>query len=158
MSPSDESLLRWLPGGVGALFVVLGLVFVVVGIRTAQAGRRFAAKAERTTGTCVELLYRSSSSSDGSTSGGWAPRMAFRTLDGRPVEAVSRVWSSPAAVRVGREAPVLYDPDDPRDFRVDNVRGSGGCIPPAFIAMGSLATIVGLAVLGVLGFLSGALR
>jgi len=157
MSPPDDSLVRYVPGGVGALFVVLGLFFVVVGIRSAQAGRRFAAKAERTTGTCLELVYRSSSSSDGSTSGGWAPRMAFRTLDGRPVEAVSRVWSSPAAVRVGREAPVLYDPDDPRDFRVDNLRGSGGCIPPAFIVMGSLALVVGVVVLVVGGFLSTAL-
>ncbi len=158
MSAGDETLFRWIPVGVGAIFVVVGLVFVVVGVRTARAASRFRAKAERSTGTCLELVYRSSSSTSGSSgSGGWAPRMAFRTLDGRPVEATSRVWSSPAAVRVGREAPVLYDPDHPADFRVDNLRGSGGCIAPVFVVLGSVATLVGLGVLFLGGVLANAL-
>lgn len=141
---------KWIPVLVGGGFAVFGVFFVVMGVRMARANSRFRARAESTTGTCVDLVYRHSSSShDSSSTGGWAPRMVFRTLDGQQIEATSPVWSSPAAVRRGHTAPIVYDPAEPQDFRVDNLRGSGGCIAPVFIAMGSVFALVGLTVVGI---------
>jgi hypothetical protein len=109
------------------------LVFGVIGLLPAVAGgilirntRAFRRTALRTHGQVVRLrMQYTRSSTKGRPGRVFYPTLSFTTQDGLPVVAESNFGSNPPAAEEGAIVPVLYDPNNPRRVRVDNLRGSG---------------------------------
>jgi hypothetical protein len=147
----DPSMMFWfLP----VLFSGIGILFLVVGVRGAASNRAFMRRAQRVQGQVVELRHRWSSSSDGGSSSSWHPVLAFTTADGRRVQAESPIGSSPAPTGQGDWVPVLYDPANPGDVRVDTGMGRGSFVWGLFSVIGAVFALIGLAWLGGMGWFS----
>lgn len=104
----------------GALALVRGIVLLVgVGLLVGavwswQRTDAFVAAATAVHGTVIGL--ESSRSNDGGTT--YRPRVRFQAADGRTVEFVSGLGSSPPAYELGEVVPVLYRADDPQGAEI----------------------------------------
>ena len=78
--------------------------------------RRDIAVAASADGVVIDLI--ASRDSDGDVS--YYPRVRFMTPAGEPVEFTGSVGSRPATFDIGEAVAVLYDPDDPRDARINS--------------------------------------
>lgn len=125
-------------------FVVVGLLFVVLGLLQVRSGRRFRAVARQVPGVVTALSYRSDSDGGGC----YYPVLRFATVEGRPVDTVSFVGRSPAPARVGDHVQVLYDPADPRRARLPGFAFEVVAI--TCVVMGLAAVAVGLGAAAVL--------
>lgn len=163
-SPSVDSFLTPL----GAIFAGVGLVFLLIGIGLARSGRRFSRHAERTQGTVVGFAATTHSGSIGgdaapggeatltpiaSPEGGlvYRPTVVFTTRDGSEVRATSPFGGNPRPGRRGDTVRVLYDPLNPRRFRVDSGVGRGTCLAVALMLFGGVFAAIGVAVLVLAG-------
>jgi hypothetical protein len=102
---------------IGAIFGVLGLVLLGVGIALAISTAGFQASAERADGTVVALTERTSTNSSGRRSTEWYPTVEF-TVDGRVYSFDSSVGTNPPGYTEGDTVSVAYDPDDPSDAQI----------------------------------------
>ncbi|MBO2464812.1 DUF3592 domain-containing protein [Actinomadura sp. LCR2-06] len=73
--------------------------------------------------------------------------LEFRTADGREIRTRTDVggWFPR---REGREVPVLYDPEDPEQVRIDDFRGRGNFDDLFFAVGGAAFAVIGLSALG----------
>jgi len=141
---------------IGAGFGGLGLLFVVIGIAMLVSKRRFGRYSERAEGTIVGLRA-------GAMAGAWrvpgttiqasanpdpasfyVPTVRFTTAGGRQIEAESRLGTNPAPGHVGDSVRLHYDPRRPERFRVDSVSRTGGRVAIGLILMGGLFATVGI--------------
>ena len=102
------------------LFVVVPVVFVIVGlgvvgsgIRAILAARRFLTVAQQVTGTVSDHRYRVHRRSDSHDHVVTVPVLRFTTRTGQRVEAEQAIALRRAAPERGAEVGVLYDPVDP---------------------------------------------
>ncbi len=142
------------PELIPVFFCVLGLIFAAFGIGALVRARRFAARASRATGTVVDVTTRwynpNAFNTTGSFSarGGWLrfPVVRYETAEGRPVTFTSRTGTSPSPYKPGRQVPVLYDPANPRDARINTFMMTG-LLPGCFVAFGAFFVVLSGAIL-----------
>lgn len=132
--------------GVALAFVVVGGLFVVVGVGMGRGQSRFKANAARAAGTVTDLRSRSTGDHD---TGGviWVPVVKFTTADGRTVEAETSGGSNVKRYKPGQPIEVLYDPANPADARVPD--WGTNIIQGVFIAMGGVFVVIGLAIVAI---------
>src|ERR1700751_4615392 len=120
------------------LVFVVGLIFVVGGGCGIHQYRRLNRTGERVPGTVVDLRWRSRSSSgpDGGSFRVCHPVLAFRTLDGRDIQAETGVGSSRVIAQPGEQVPVIYDPRNPAKAEINTRAGRPVWLPVIFIMAG----------------------
>ncbi len=166
MIPVLSSFVGDHPEIIPAIFCAVGLIFVALGVIMLVRARRFARRAVRTTGDVVDLARRWSnpggpgnldslgnSDSLGNTGGLgstgsylYFPVVRFATADGQAVQFQSSTGTSWRSRRVGQTVPVLYNPANPRDARIDTFMATG-CLPVGFIVFGAVFVALGGAIL-----------
>jgi hypothetical protein len=105
-SPAKGSVLNRDVTGLGLVLLVLVLLAIsTLTVWVWNRDRAFVERAGRATGTVV----RNPSS----------PVIRFETSKGAPVEFRSSVTSSPPRYALGQRVAVLYDPEEPRNARID---------------------------------------
>jgi hypothetical protein len=70
--------------------------------------------------------------------------LAFQTLDGQPVETVTRMGRRRPIVQPGDQVPVVYDPRRPNRAEIDTRKGRATWIPVALGLLGLALIAVGL--------------
>ena len=101
----------WILGPLG-LAILAGALYLLVTTGV------FVASAARARGKVTDLVE--SRSNDGS--GTWHPVVSF-DVRGESFTFQSKFGSRPAPYDIGDAVDVLYDPDDPRNARIDSFRG-----------------------------------
>lgn len=134
----------WALLAIPVLFVVLGVVFAVIGTRMLRGSRRFRAVARTAPGVVTGLRYRHS----GESSGSWVPVLRFTTATGVEVETEARS-SVHRRTQEGQAVVVLYDPQRPLSADVEGAGRGSGLVSGLFVAMGSGFAVVGVVVLAV---------
>jgi hypothetical protein len=119
MARSSSDQARW------ALFILLGvgLLFLVGGGIWAWKTWAFTGRARHTKGKIERLEVRldtSRSRSRDPDSPTYAPVFSFRDTEGRHHLVTSAVSHGKSPYEPGQEVPVLYDPDDPENARLDS--------------------------------------
>ncbi len=95
---------------VGLLF---GGAMLIAALLLAQHTRSFVARARHAPGEVVELVPHQSSNSTT-----YAPAVRFIAADGRAIQFVSSISSSPPAYSVGERVDVLYLPGEPERAKI----------------------------------------
>ncbi|MCP1315815.1 MULTISPECIES: DUF3592 domain-containing protein [unclassified Halomonas] len=98
------------------VFILVGAALLVLAVSLFQQSRAFHAKADSTEGRVVELVE--SRSQDSTT---YRPVVTFTTDDGTRVQFTSREGSNPPRYAPGERVEVLFDPDNPRNARLDGL-------------------------------------
>jgi hypothetical protein len=127
------------------LILLAGLVIAVLGVLVIRQNRRLTRTGQRVTGTVTDLRWHSHS--DQSSRGGYTTYhavLAFRTLEGREVEAVTRNGSREIIARAGEQVPVIYDPRDPTRAEIDTPAGRAHWWPPLVAGGGLVLTVIGI--------------
>jgi hypothetical protein len=107
-------------GRMRVLAVVIGLGFVVVGLIGLRAYLPFPGRRDRSNWPEVEgRILGVSELPDPDLHVLHRPRVAFRTLEGRDVDAWSRNTTYDISRRIGGPISVHYNPATPEDFWVD---------------------------------------
>jgi len=99
---------------IGSIFAFVGLMFVALSIFVWLHTYTFMQTAQVTTATGLLLSYRA-----GYKSGGYAAVFRFKTFDGRSVEVEENLRTNPPQFQVGELVDVLYNPEDPRQARIN---------------------------------------
>ncbi|MEV0616422.1 DUF3592 domain-containing protein [Nonomuraea sp. NPDC050404] len=106
---------------VGAIFGLIGLVLLGVGIVLAASTATFLASAQRADGTVVAMTERTTttrgSGGQARSSTSWYPTVEF-TIDGRRYSFQSSTGTNPPSYREGDGVEVAYDPGNPSDARI----------------------------------------
>src|SRR5690606_8041543 len=126
---------------VGSLLIVMALVLFVTGWQATSEMRRFLMVAERTTGEVVghEAFDREART----------PRERFRIVGSYATAAGTRVRFRTVAsygeppYAVGERVPVLYNPEDPFQARIDTAMDT---VVPLVIWGGAVLLVAGLGV------------
>ncbi len=132
-------------------FCALALFFVAYGIWALIQAHRFAATASRATGTVVDAktawVDPGGPGPIGNT-GGWLrfPVVRYQTASGQMVTFRSRTGTQPSPYKVGQQVPVLYNPADPRDARI-NTFVMTRLLPGFFVAFGAFFFVMGIVIL-----------
>lgn len=130
--------------GVPVIFALVGSVFVVLGLRSASALRRFRRTARSAPGVVLDLVLGLIGTS-GDPSYVYFPIVRYSLPDGRVVDFRSPQGSAPAAVRKGQQVTVLYDPADPSNARLEGIL-AGGCLSSLFVVLGGAFILLGVAI------------
>ena len=101
------------------IFVVIGAGLLVAAVGSFQSTQGFIASADVTTGVVVDLERRESRDSDGNRSVTYYPVVQYRLPSGGTRQFRSSTGSNPPSYRQGQEVEVLYQPDNPRDARIN---------------------------------------
>jgi len=131
---------------VTVLFTLIGVAMLIGGVFMFNRTRRFTQRSVATTGTVVELLLesRSSTSAGRRTVGhSYYPLIRFKTKSGQVVEFKSSFGSNPPSYVVGARVPILYDPDNPHRAEINSFMSLWmGVI--ILLALGGIFTAVGV--------------
>lgn len=133
---------------VAVLFILVGLTFIIAGVRARRSSRQFASVAVRAPGTVTELRWRKIVRGH-TGGGGWFPVLRFATADGRHVHTEAIFGRMPAPARPGDSVSVLYDPADPTRAALEG-HTNGALTGTIGIILGSLFVALGLGILGIL--------
>lgn len=141
---SDHRTISLLLIGAPVIFGLVGSVFVVIGLRSGAALRRFRRTAERAPGVVLDLVLQLSG---GRQDPSWLyfPIVRYSLADGRVVDFKSPQGSAPAAVRKGQQVTVLYDPANPINARLEGIL-SGGCLYGFFVVFGAVFVLLAMAI------------
>ncbi|GAC1470417.1 MAG: hypothetical protein PVS3B2_14890 [Candidatus Dormibacteraceae bacterium] len=120
------------PPVVGAFCLPLGVLAVVWLAFALRENRRYMRRAHRASGVVHGLTKQTY----GSRSALFFPVVRFTTDRGVSVSAESKTGRNESAYRIGQSVFVLYDPDDPKDLRIDTFSSRWiGVFIPAFFAL-----------------------
>lgn len=125
-------------GIVGVIFAMIGFLMLFGGGLWAHSVSNFKERAILVEGEVIDLVSRS-----GSDSTTYAPKYRFVVNEQQVYTVVSRSSSNPPAYDIGEKVPVLYDPADPMDARIDGFLGLW--FGPTLLAgMGTVFALVSL--------------
>jgi uncharacterized protein DUF3592 len=119
------------------LLSVVGLIFVVGGGLGIHQYRRLNRTGERVPGTVVGLRWRTRPAGpDGGSVRVCHPVLAFRTLDGRDIQAETGAGHSRVIAQPGEQVPVIYDPRNPAKAEINTRAGRPAWLPVIFVMAG----------------------
>lgn len=131
---------------VGVVFTVVGIGALVGGIFWGMRTKAFIATAERAQGRVIELVAKQD---DDGTS--YSPKVQFTAKDGATIEFTSSISSRPPSHQEGDVVGVLYQPDAPRNAKIDEFMELwfgplivGGVFGVVFSLVGILVTLSGI--------------
>jgi len=139
-SPVDQ--FARIVGGVGLVFLVVGVALVAVARITRRRRAGFAARANTAPGKVVDNVWRDVGRSTEVSLLAF-PRLRYRLPDGTVVEQLSFEGASPPVARKGSTVAVLYDPADPRRARIAQDGVVHRALPTFFVVMGCLLAVLG---------------
>lgn len=125
---------------IGVLFVLIGIAILIGGAVAAVKQVRKSGRGVEATGTVVDLVKRVFNPG---SAGVYCPVVDFTTASGQPVRFESQFGSVPAGHRVGESIEVRYDPADPQKAEVDSTTVNW-FVPGCTIGMGLLFLVMGL--------------
>jgi hypothetical protein len=120
------------------VLVLAGVGLLFLGVHLHQKTAAFLARAVRAPGVVMEMA--TNHSSDGGDT--YAPVVEFEH-DGRKYTFKDTISSNPPSYRRGQAVGVLYDPDQPRDARIDRGRWNKA-VPILIGGFGGLLCLLGL--------------
>ena len=123
------------------LFLLAGLLIAALGIIIVRQNRRLTRTGQRVTGAVTDLRWHSHAKQGGGGYTTYHAVLAFRTLDGQEVEAVTRNGGRKIIARPGEQVPVVYDPRRPDRAEIDTRAGRASWFPVFY-------SLVGLAIVG----------
>src|ERR1700687_621063 len=140
----------------GGLLLV-GVVFVIIGVSVLIAGGVALLKQARKSGSGLEATRRVvdlvSRVFNAGSAGVYCPVVECTTANGQRVRFESQFGTMPAAHRVGQSIAVRYDPSDPQKAEVDSATANWfapGCMIAmglGFLGMGIVFLVIGIVVL-----------
>jgi len=121
-----SKVLRWmniitaLSVASAGIFLLLGLMFVGVGLWSYHDTDQFAQTARSSQGTVIELVRSSEKDSDGfqRSSSALCPVIEFTDYQGNNIEFQLTMCSYPPRYRQGERIEVLYAPDNPHHAKL----------------------------------------
>jgi len=120
------------------ILVLAGVGLLFLGVHLHKKTGEFLAKAVRAPGVVVEMA--TNHSSDGADT--YAPVVDFEH-QGRKYTFKDTISSNPPSFRRGEAVGVLYDPDQPRDARIDRGRWNKA-VPILIGGFGALLCLIGV--------------
>ncbi len=141
-SPVDQ--LARILGGVGLVFLVVGVALVAFTRINRRRRAAFAARAQTAPGEVVDNVWRDVGRSTEVTLLAF-PRLRYRLPDGTVVEQLSFEGASPPVARPGSTVEVLYDPADPRRARIAQDGSVHRALPTFLVVMGAIFAVLGAA-------------
>jgi hypothetical protein len=120
------------------ILVLAGIGLLFIGVHLHQKTAAFLARAVRAPGVVVEMA--TNHSSDGADT--YAPVVEFEH-EGRKYTFKDSISSNPPSRRRGEPVGVLYDPDQPRDARIDRGRWNKA-VPILIGGFGALLCLFGV--------------
>lgn len=113
--------LGWRGLGWLGVFPLVGALMLIAAIAVGVAQQRFRVHAVQAQGTVIDHRVSHSDSSESGSGGSdtYCPIVRF-AVDGREIEFVGKVCSSPPSNDVGDPVVVLYRPGEPDDARLDS--------------------------------------
>ena len=126
------------------LFLLAGLLIAVLGVIIVRQNRRLTRTGQRVTGTVTDLRWHSHATQNGGGYTTYHAVLAFQTLDGREVEAVTRNGSRQIIAPPGEQVPVIYDPRRPDRAEIDTRAGRSTWWPPLVAVAGLAMTVYGV--------------
>ena len=120
------------------ILVLAGVALLFLGVHLHQKNAAFLARAVRAPGVVVEMA--TNHSSDGGST--YAPVVEFEH-EGRKYTFKDSISSNPPSYRRGEAVGVLYDPDQPRDARIDRGRWNKA-VPILIGGFGALLCLFGV--------------
>lgn len=103
-------------GALGAIFLIVGVPFLIIGIVTVISTLNFLQGAQKTSGTVAAII--SYTDSDGDLL--YKPKVIFTTLDGKQIEYVPNTGSNPSTHREGDTIAVYYKAANPQNAKIDS--------------------------------------
>ncbi len=94
----------------------------------------------QTTGTVVDLVYRTTASARSNII---CPVVEFKAPSGEAIRFTSDFGSMPASHKVGQTVNLRYDPADPHQAEIDSTMNRW-LVPVILVFMGSLACCLGI--------------
>ncbi|MQA05499.1 MAG: DUF3592 domain-containing protein [Streptosporangiales bacterium] len=132
---------------VPGMFVLVGSIFVVSGIRSTATWLSFRKRAVRCVGLVTDVRAEwNSGNSDRSGHYIYYPVLAFQTNDGKEVQTVAGNGMSPPRYHAGQQVTVTYDAADP----LQAYAGKGtsvGVMTVVFMLAGAVAATFGVSML-----------
>jgi hypothetical protein len=123
------------------IFPIIGVGLLVGGGLAWLQARRFVETAQRVVGEVVEYNEHDSTD-DGNTTHMYTPVIRFAAANGKLVEKASEISSSHREYKLGQRVKVLYNPENPEEFKLDTVAQL--YFTPGILAfLGIVFTIVG---------------
>jgi len=125
---------------------VIGLAALLFGIVRSREKLRILRKGIKVDGVILQVI------NDGhSTSPTYYPVVKFYTEQNQPVTERYRIWGNKWTYREGEDVKVIYDPQNPGKFLLDEPRSK--VLSPVFIYGGVLLILlsIGLLILGLRG-------
>jgi hypothetical protein len=101
----------------------------------------------QTTGTVVDLIYRTTASARSNII---CPVVEFTAPSGEAIRFTSDFGSMPASHKVGQTVNLRYDPVDPHQAEIDSMMNRW-LVPAILVFMGSIACCLGIVFLAVFG-------
>lgn len=132
------------PEYLGLFFAVIGVIFLFVGVQGLRGTLSFRRRAQQAEGVVTDLRARSSGSR-GDVNIVFYPVLEFTTRDDRQVQTEARTGRSPAPAQEGDRVTIQYDPNDPASADIAS-SSSGLFLNGLFIVLGSIFTVIGIAV------------
>jgi len=136
----DAAARGGLPWWAYALFSGLGLIFIAIGVLTAQGARRFLSTAVAAEGRIVD--YTADRDLDDEQTM-YTPVIEFTAADGA-LQRFSAGVSSSTKPAVGRQVTVLYDPARPERARLKSWAALW-MLPTIFSGLGAVLVVLGAA-------------
>ena len=124
------------------LFLAIGLGLLFASYKINQHEASFRTTAVKATGEVVDLIAKSGSGSNKSTT--YAPKVVFADAMGHSVTFVSGSSSNPPSYKQGDKVPVLYQPKTPEQAEIDSWFSRWGGVLIAG-AIGAVFSLVGAA-------------
>lgn len=125
------------------VFVAVGALLAVLGVRNLRASNRFIRTAGEASGEVTDVRTRAVGHGSDSNLAHF-PVVRFQLPDGRVVEAETDTGVNFKRPRAGQPVTVLYDPADPTHARIAG-SVSGGIVHGFLTVFGVVFALVGLA-------------
>lgn len=125
------------------IFMFAGACTVCVGIYIYSNTLAFLGRSKAATGTVVEIVVSTTDRPGKKARTTQRPLIEFRTENGEPTRFKSELGTKNSSYSVGDTVPVLYDPADPTEARIDSFLTKYG-LETLLSGLGTIFLAIGL--------------
>lgn len=120
------------------IFLVVGVIFLVIGLKLYSHQQNFAKTGIATEATVINVI--SHRSSDSVT---YRPEVEFKTEAGETIQVIHSTGSNPPSHKVGEKVNIYYAPDNPYEIMIDSAFEKV-IFPFIFIGLGGLCCLIAI--------------